>query len=129
MNRFGKDEKIKSRAEMLDLFENGKSIKSFPIRLIWNLDAPPEEGQKAAFSAPKRSFKKAVTRNRLKRRMREAYRLNRSELEWNHVGKLKMMFVVQGSEAPKFQEIQDKIILLLQRLSQKLKRESFHEQN
>jgi len=114
---------------MLDLFENGKSIKSFPIRLIWNLEAPPEQGQKAAFSAPKRAFKKAVTRNRLKRRMREAYRLNRSELDWNHEGKLKMMFVVQGSEAPKFQEIQDKIILLLQRLSQKLKRESFHEQN
>ena len=78
---FPRNEKLKSRKVITQLFEEGNAEYFFPIKLLW---ISGEENQdlivKAGFSVPKRSFKRAVDRNLLKRRMREAYRLNKSEL-------------------------------------------------
>jgi len=116
---FKKENKIQSRLEIESLYEKGSKLKAFPIKLIYLLE--PESGSKlkSAFAVPKRSFKLAVNRNKIKRRMREAFRLNKGIIEDKFEDRLLLMFVVQGSESPSFQEIQDKIILLLQRLKER----------
>ncbi len=76
---------------------------------------------KVAFSAPKRRFKKAVDRNRIKRLMREAYRKNKhilySSIEEKHI----IMFTYLDENELKYVEIEEKLILLLKRLSDKIK--------
>jgi ribonuclease P protein component len=76
-----KKEKLKSRKQIEDLFANGKSFAQFPIRVTYSFlpaqDAPLVQ---IGVTASKRNFKKAVDRNRIKRLLREAYRLQKKEL-------------------------------------------------
>lgn len=86
-NRFylRKNNKLKSNKVISLLYKNGKSVKNFPIKAIYlpyeDFDFSPflKETQ-VGFSAPKRIFKNAVDRNRIKRQMREIYRLNQFSL-------------------------------------------------
>ncbi len=73
---FPKSERLTNKKKFDLLFEEGKVVKGFPLKLIYIIGGEGEETQ-FAFTVPKRAFKKAVDRNLLKRRMKEAYRLNR----------------------------------------------------
>ena len=82
---YQKTDKIKSRKQTQHLFSTGQAINVFPIRLIYTIE--PIEGTAANLSltsvlqagvgAPSRTFRKAVQRNRVKRLLREAYRLEK----------------------------------------------------
>lgn len=76
---FNRGERLKSRTLLSRLFTEGKSIKHYPLRLIWlPIDqAPKEYPVQFALSVPKRSFRRATQRNPIRRRIREAYRLNK----------------------------------------------------
>ncbi|MFO8001813.1 MAG: ribonuclease P protein component [Marinilabilia sp.] len=79
--RFPKEERLNSRKAIDRLFKSGKAFLTFPVRVQFLLQDPEDAiPAKALFSVPRRRFKKAVTRNLLKRRMREAYRLNKRPL-------------------------------------------------
>ena len=78
----GKNYKLCSKVLIDEIFKSGKTIKSYPLIAIikpteFNDDTP----FKIVFSAPKRTFKKAFQRNRIKRICKEAVRLNKSILE------------------------------------------------
>ncbi|MEQ1744345.1 MAG: ribonuclease P protein component [Saprospiraceae bacterium] len=88
MYSFSRCERLKSRTLIGRLFREGNSYMAYPLRVVW---LPVEEGHSAqrffeenraqlAVSVPKRAFKSAVARNRLKRQVREAYRLHKHEL-------------------------------------------------
>jgi ribonuclease P protein component len=81
-NGFGKTEKLKSRKQIDDLFARGKSFAISPIRVSFQF-LPAEEKPvfQAGVTASKRNFKKAVDRNRIKRLLREAYRLQKAGLK------------------------------------------------
>jgi len=79
---FPKEEHLCRKKLIEQLFgKQGSSFGVYPLRLTWlaapaRTSAPPQ----VLVSVPKRTFKRAVDRNRLKRLMREAYRLNKYQL-------------------------------------------------
>jgi ribonuclease P protein component len=79
---FRKEEKLCSQKLMGELFLSGNSFLCYPLKVVWKkFDVLPSQFPvQVAFSVPKRQFKHAVDRNRLKRLLRESYRLQKSEL-------------------------------------------------
>jgi ribonuclease P protein component len=83
---FDQQERLKSRKIIGSLFKEGQAYVAYPLRVVW-VPTPPPEGAPApdypaqvAVSVSKRLFKTAVARNRIKRQIREAYRLHKHEL-------------------------------------------------
>jgi len=74
------DEVLKSRIAISELFKKGKRFKSYPVQVIWMKVSDEEGMSKVMFSVPKRYFKLAVDRNRIKRQLREIYRLEKTTL-------------------------------------------------
>lgn len=99
---FPKAEHLKSRKLIGQLFRQGKSFNIFPLK-VYYLFAEKEPALQAGFVVPAKLFKKAVHRNRIKRLMREAYRLEKQELEQSMQNKelrLAVFFVYTGRELP-----------------------------
>jgi len=83
MKQFGfeKKEKLKSSKTISELFMSGKSEFEFPIKLIFQKLENSNQANKIAFVASKKKYPKAHQRNRIKRILRESYRLNKLELQ------------------------------------------------
>lgn len=115
--RFGKAEKLKLRSQINRLFAEGKTLKSFPVKLLY-LPLSEADTHKVGVSVPKRSFKKAVDRNHLKRLLRESYRLNKHLLQDTsvHYG---MMFIYMSKEKQNFHAIFTQVEKLLNQLAEK----------
>lgn len=83
---YQKTDKLKSRKQTQHLFSTGQAINVFPIRLIYTVEPISTNADnlsltsvlQAGVGAPSRTFRKAVQRNRVKRLLREAYRLEKS---------------------------------------------------
>jgi len=75
---YSKKDKLKSKKLIEQLFSEGQSVSVFPLRLVYLKTTFNDESKlKTGVSVSKRLHKTAVTRNRIKRLMREAYRLNK----------------------------------------------------
>jgi len=103
-----RDSKLKSRKKIGFLFQSGKSKVVFPLKAIW------QKGEKTqvAVSVPKRNFKKAVDRNLLKRRMREAWRQDP-----NLPQGIEVIFIFIGNKPADFNEINNAMLSLVKRIS------------
>jgi len=99
-------------------------LHSFPFRLVWiPVSEPLPKPAQLAISVQKRLFKKAVQRNLLKRRIREAFRKNKSELyQYLESSKMNIVFMLiyTGSSILDYKEIEKKIIVVLGRLKEEL---------
>lgn len=107
-------EKLKSKKAITHLFAVGKSRTCFPIKLIYAPYSFDDQTHlKVGVSVSKRNFKRAVDRNRIKRLLREGYRLNKPII-FNNLGrKYICMFLYIGKEKPAFKEIHDAMGRLL----------------
>lgn len=75
---FIKGERLKSDREIATLFEKGKTFLVYPLKVVW-MDKSGDSifPVQAAFTVSKKNIRRATCRNTLKRRMKEAYRLNK----------------------------------------------------
>ncbi len=110
---FGRKEKLKNKERITQLFEEGKTLKAYPLKLIYLSIDEQEVAIKVGVAVPKRSFKSAVKRNRIKRLMREAYRLNKAIVFNNTQGNFAFLFLYLGKEMPSFDQIAPRMELLL----------------
>ena len=123
---FRKDERLRSKIAFEYLFEHGSSFRIGVLKFFYIFDLPNKyinSPLSVAFSAPKRRYRHAVTRNYFKRRMREAFRLNKSNLkeELNKNGRnLVILMVFSGGSNTQYAQIEKSIVRALDRLSQKL---------
>ena len=94
----GKQERLKSRKALDLLFREGKSLMVPPFRILYR---PVPEGLQMAVGVSARHFKRAVDRNRIKRQVREAYRLCKRPLQDQlqaHTGGLHVFFTYTARE-------------------------------
>lgn len=117
-----KIERLKRRKIIEQLFSEGRAVSAFPIRVQYKLvDELLAEPLQAGFSASSRTFKRAVDRNRIKRLMREAYRLQKAELEQalqTKQRRLALFLIYTGKELPEYALIKEKMDVVLKKLVQ-----------
>lgn len=114
---FPKKEKLKSKKLIEQLFVEGKSVSQYPIKLIYLKVDQQEALIKAGVAVPKKKFKSAVSRNHLKRLLRESYRLNKALVSNNTEDKFAFLFLYIGKETLPFEVVQHKMTLLLKKFN------------
>jgi len=124
MFEFPKNQKLCNDKSIERLFENGKYLTENPFRIIYNSYNNNEDVfVKVLIVVPKKRVRLASDRNLIKRRVKEAYRLQKSELEKylkskNH--QLNLAIIYQKYEILDYKLIEEKIKLLLNRLKEAL---------
>ena len=127
---FKKQERLKSKKLIEKLFEEGSSIKKFPVRLMYlQTEHSSDFPVQVSFSVPKRNFKKAVQRNRIKRLLRESYRLEKHKLYENLDQPFIFMITFIGKENPEYVELQQKIQQILTLFIKAVKKNETHKTN
>ena len=118
--KFKKSERLCSKKRIEALFENGNIFYNSLFKVVWNTDPDSfNSPAQVAFSVSKKGFRLAVTRNLIKRRMREAYRKNKIVL-YNHLisQNLQIAFVVilRGNSVPDYATIEKAIKEMIDKL-------------
>jgi len=123
-----KEERLCGRTLIEKLFGGGgsRSIAAFPLRLVY-MKTERHEGEPAVrmmISVPKKHFKRAVKRNRVKRQVREAFRLNKSvlltKLQERQDTALALAFIWLDDEQRASDEVESKVLNLLHRVAEKI---------
>lgn len=119
-----KEERICSKKLINELFTgNGRSMTAFPLRVVFMKRNIVDDQPRAAMlvSVPKRYFKHAVDRNRVKRQVREAFRRNKSIITQNLTDDheaVAMAFVWLTNEKYPSSEVENRMVRLLTRISE-----------
>ncbi|EMS31798.1 Ribonuclease P protein component [Mariniradius saccharolyticus AK6] len=117
---FSKGERLHSQKLIKELFDKGSSFFLFPFKvLVLNVPSEIIGTNQALFSVSKKKFKKAVDRNLVKRRMREAYRLHKHLIPATEPDKKLIAFIYVSSDILTFQTIEAKMLKVLTSLSPK----------
>ena len=113
-----KSERLHAEKSIKELFEKGSSFFLYPFKIVfWVGEGLEESPNQVLFSVSKKKIKKATGRNYIKRRLKEAYRLNKSILPPSG---LLLGFVFVGEAKMSFGELEPKMKQVLQKLPNEL---------
>ena len=117
---FPKNQKLCSQKSIDKLFVYGRAISQKPVRIIWNFENNREQVPlKALIVVSKKRIKLAKDRNIIKRKVKEAYRLQKKDLEELLESKnqqLNLAIIYQDNKLLNYNVLEQKISLLLKRL-------------
>ena len=117
---FSKKEKLKSQKLIEHLFSQGKTVVAYPLRLVYiETTFGDDVRAKVGVSVSKRHFKHAVNRNRIKRLMREVYRLNKGDYFNNSSTSYTFMILYLSKDVTTFDAIDSKMKLLFEKFLNK----------
>jgi len=116
----GKKERLKSRKQTELLFSEGKRFTIVPFRIYYSLYKAAKSTVQFGAGVSKRNFKKAVDRNKIKRLIREAYRLQKNIIKEKLEEKnyqLTLFFIYTGKELPDYYIVYDQTGKILDKLA------------
>jgi ribonuclease P protein component len=118
--KYSKKDKLKSKKLIEHLFNEGKSVTAYPLKLIY-LKTEFDDGSllKTGVSVSKRLHKTAVARNRIKRILREAYRLNKPLYFNNSSTSYAFMILYLSKDGTTFEDVDNKMKLLFEKFLNK----------
>jgi ribonuclease P protein component len=127
MNTFIKEERLCNKRLTDSLFHSGSSFLCYPFKVSWLPAGDPQQfPAQILFSVPKKRFKRAVDRNLIKRRMREAYRLHKQQYLYDILNNADKMIVFSigyiGNEIAPYDFIEKKMLRLLTQLCTEIAR-------
>lgn len=120
-----KAERLKSRKDIQTLFREGEAFSVFPFKVCYRETGLPAADfpAQAGLSVPARNFPRAVDRNRIRRLMREAWRLQKHTLYdflREHNKKIHLFLIFIGKEIPDHALVNDKLSVILKKLQRAL---------
>jgi ribonuclease P protein component len=111
--------KLKSKKLIEQLFVEGQSVSAYPLRLVYIQSSFNDDtAVKTGFSVSKRNFKKAVDRNRIKRLLRESYRLHKTTYFNNITTQYAFMILYIGNDKPTLNQIETRMNLLFKKFNE-----------
>ncbi|WP_293917508.1 ribonuclease P protein component [Apibacter sp.] len=114
--KYSKEEHLKGYKLIKHLFEKGNWYNKYPLRII-SCDSPESiRLHKVGVSVSKKCFKHAVDRNRIKRLLRECYRLNKLELYNTFPTPHLFMIIFYGKEIPTYKILSKSYLRLLEKI-------------
>jgi ribonuclease P protein component len=122
---FTKEERLCNKKLIDQLFHNGSSFLCYPFRVSWLITTDPQLfPAQVLFSVSKKRYKKAVDRNLIKRRIREAYRLHKQQYLYSLLSDADKRVVFSigfiGKEIAPYDLIEKKILKLLTQLTEQI---------
>ena len=112
---FRKEERLHSKISIQELFDKGSSFYLYPFKVLFLDEKPEATVNQILFTVSKRNFKRAVDRNKIKRRMREAYRLNKSKLSAPQ--KLLIGYIYTPKQILPYSQIEEAVVKSFKRLT------------
>jgi ribonuclease P protein component len=113
---FGKKERLHGNKDIQELFDKGSSFYVYPLRVRF-LPEPKSDGHRVLISVSRRSIRHASSRNLLKRRMREAYRLNKGLIA--DVEPLRIAYIYTSREILPFRDIERSVLESFKKLKRR----------
>lgn len=117
---FRKEERLSSLKQIETLYNQGSSFSLYPFRIVSLVVDSDEYPAKIVITVPKRKFKRAVDRNRIKRLVRESYRHAKADFFYNALIEksisLHLLVIYTGNEIITADKLEKKLNLALNRL-------------
>ena len=120
---FPRSHRLKSSLLIRDVMRQRHALFCFPIKCFYTVQPASAEPVKTAFMVSKKRFHHAVDRNRVKRLMREAYRLNRQEFALPKGTSANICWMFVGAELPSYTQVETAVRTILKELQSNLQSE------